>query len=271
MVDGAEPALQALRDLGVRLSIDDFGTGYSSLLRLKQLPVDQLKVDRSFVAGLGQDPGDTAIVAGIVGLARALGLAVVAEGVEREEQVVDLRAMGCEMAQGFYWCEPLPADALCDWFSRTPCRAPAVPQMATMIDAGTATSPSNAFTVVVVDDVADARALLRLALEAYGPFRVVGEADSGPAAIDCARRIQPDLVLLDLALPGASGLQALPEIILAAPRTEVAILSGFVSPSLEKTVRSRGALAYFDKRIPPVELVSRLVALLTPVDARPSS
>jgi diguanylate cyclase (GGDEF)-like protein/PAS domain S-box-containing protein len=271
MVDGAAPTLQALRDLGVRLSIDDFGTGYSSLLRLKQLPVDQLKVDRSFVAGLGRDPGDTAIVAGVVGLARALGLAVVAEGVEGEEQVIDLRAMGCELAQGFYWCKPLPADDLHRWLTAPPCPPPGLAGTATTRNPDRAEPRGEGFTVVVVDDVPDARALLRLALETFGPFHVIADADNASDAVECARRLQPDLVLLDLALPGASGLEALPEIIRASPRTQVVILSGFVSPSLEKTVRSIGALAYFDKRIPPAELVAELVARLSPVSALPAS
>ena len=100
-------ALQVLKSLGVRLSIDDFGTGYSSLSYLKHLPVDCLKIDRSFVWGLGQDPEGTAIVSAIVNLARDLGIEVVAEGVESAPQLEMLRALGCNLAQGFYFSEPL--------------------------------------------------------------------------------------------------------------------------------------------------------------------
>jgi EAL domain-containing protein (putative c-di-GMP-specific phosphodiesterase class I) len=105
-------ALDALRAQGVLIGIDDFGTGYASLTLLKRIPADLLKVDRSFMAGLGTDPQDTPIVRSVVGLAQALGLAAVAEGVETPEQVVELRAVACRYAQGFYFASPMPAAAL---------------------------------------------------------------------------------------------------------------------------------------------------------------
>jgi EAL domain-containing protein (putative c-di-GMP-specific phosphodiesterase class I) len=89
-------------------SIDDFGTGYSSLFYLKRLPADAIKVDKSFVRGLGESVEDTAIARMVIELAHTLGMEVIAEGVESEKQARLLREMGCDMAQGFYFAKPLP-------------------------------------------------------------------------------------------------------------------------------------------------------------------
>ncbi|MHB1444086.1 MAG: putative bifunctional diguanylate cyclase/phosphodiesterase [Acidimicrobiales bacterium] len=113
----AQSVLGALRGLGVRIALDDFGTGYSSLSYLHQFPIDCLKVDKSFVDGLGTADGDSSVVSGIVGLASALGLTVVAEGVETAVQAHLLSDLGCEMAQGFFFGRPMPADELArQWF-----------------------------------------------------------------------------------------------------------------------------------------------------------
>ena len=115
VMDDAEATLgvlTALKVLGVRLAIDDFGTGYSSLVYLKRFPVDQLKVDRTFVDGLGEHGDDAAIVASIIGLAHAVGIVAVAEGVETAEQLVALQGHGCGFGQGYLWSRPRPADEL---------------------------------------------------------------------------------------------------------------------------------------------------------------
>ena len=104
-------SLGSLRSLGVHLAVDDFGTGYSSMTYLKRFPVDALKVDRSFVDGLGREPEDTAICTAVVSLAHALGLRAIAEGVETPEQLAELRTLGCEMAQGYLFGKPQPAEA----------------------------------------------------------------------------------------------------------------------------------------------------------------
>jgi diguanylate cyclase (GGDEF)-like protein/PAS domain S-box-containing protein len=109
-----------LRDLGVHFAIDDFGTGYSSLSYLRRFQVDALKVDRSFVGGLGRNPEDSAIVAAVVSLAHALGLSAVAEGVETEDQLERLRALGCDLGQGHYLARPLPPEALDEQFHLRP-------------------------------------------------------------------------------------------------------------------------------------------------------
>ncbi len=101
--------LERLKGLGVQIAVDDFGTGYSNLAYLKRFPVDMLKVDKSFVDGLGENSEDTAITEAVVNLALALGLKPVAEGIETTGQVDLLRALGCELGQGYYFHKPLPA------------------------------------------------------------------------------------------------------------------------------------------------------------------
>jgi EAL domain-containing protein (putative c-di-GMP-specific phosphodiesterase class I) len=108
--ESAVTTLRALRRLGVHLSVDDFGTGYSSMSYLKRFPVESLKVDRSFIDGLGREPEDTAICTAVVSLAHALGLRAVAEGVETPEQLAELRTLGCELAQGYLFGRPAPAE-----------------------------------------------------------------------------------------------------------------------------------------------------------------
>ena len=107
--------LEALKALGISLSIDDFGTGYSSLNYLHQFPIDKLKIDQSFVRDMLDDPADLAITQAIIGLGQTLGLRVVAEGVEIEEEAALLRAAGCDELQGYLFARPMPAAALADW------------------------------------------------------------------------------------------------------------------------------------------------------------
>ena len=112
---GSIAILTELRALGVRISVDDFGTGYSSLGYLQRLPIDELKVDRAFVSPLASGARAASIVESIVALGHALGLTVIAEGVETDEQRRRLRRIGCDVAQGFLFSRPIPADAIPAW------------------------------------------------------------------------------------------------------------------------------------------------------------
>jgi EAL domain-containing protein (putative c-di-GMP-specific phosphodiesterase class I) len=108
-------ALEALHAMGVRLSIDDFGTGHSSLAYLKKLPMDELKIDRSFVMDIDENEDDDAIVRSTIDLAHNMGLSVVAEGVQSEAALQRLVALGCDEAQGYLFSRPLPAEELAHW------------------------------------------------------------------------------------------------------------------------------------------------------------
>jgi diguanylate cyclase (GGDEF)-like protein len=116
--EGAGLRLRTLRAIGVRVSVDDFGTGYSSLANLKNLPVDEVKIDKSFVRHLSREGDDAAIVEAVVHLVHRLGLAVVAEGVEDEVALQLLQRMGCDSAQGYLLSRPVPAHELASWLAR---------------------------------------------------------------------------------------------------------------------------------------------------------
>ena len=115
--------LHRLHQLGVKLSIDDFGTGYSSMAYLKQLPLDEVKIDKSFIKSMNKQTGDSSMVRAIIDLAHDLGLGVVGEGVENREIALMLRELGCDQAQGSYYADAMPFDQLTEWlqhFSRKP-------------------------------------------------------------------------------------------------------------------------------------------------------
>ncbi|HVM02361.1 MAG TPA: EAL domain-containing protein, partial [Acidimicrobiales bacterium] len=251
-------ALDRLKALGVAVGVDDFGTGFSSLTYLKRFPVDVLKIDRSFVAGLGVSREDAAIVAGVVDLAHAFGLTAVAEGVETIDQLDELRAIGCELGQGFLWCQPLPAAEAERWIAahsvaagRPPPRRPSSPGR----------PAAGGHRVLLVDDDRSLRALTRLQLEADGAFEVVGEAGDGREGIALARDLEPDLVLLDLAMPGMGGLEALPLIRSVAPDAKVAVLTALDRADVADSAARRGAAAV----IPRTADADRLAALLRPL------
>jgi EAL domain-containing protein (putative c-di-GMP-specific phosphodiesterase class I) len=110
--------LRAVRDLGVAIAIDDFGTGYSSLGYLAKMPVDSLKIDRTFTAAMLEDPGVTTLVSTIITLAHSLKLKVIAEGVESEEQAKILRLLRCDQMQGYLISKPLPVAEITALLSR---------------------------------------------------------------------------------------------------------------------------------------------------------
>jgi EAL domain-containing protein (putative c-di-GMP-specific phosphodiesterase class I) len=110
--------LHQLRALGVRISMDDFGTGYSSLSYLRSFPFDKIKIDRSFMHGLGEEKDSLAIIKAVIGLGQSLGMSTTAEGIETEEQLAAVRAQGCNEVQGFLFSPPLPQSGIDALFGR---------------------------------------------------------------------------------------------------------------------------------------------------------
>ena len=210
--EGVIARLVELTGLGVGLAIDDFGTGYSSLSYLRRFPVDQLKVDRSFVAGMGTNSEDLAIVASVVSLAHALGIRVVAEGVETVDQLEKLCEMGCDLAQGFNWLRPTDAFDMGNWLALRYASAgptPATPDL----------------RVLLADDRTGIRATLRIVLDIEDGFSVVGEAADGADTIALAGQLRPDLIVLDVNMPGMTGVQALPALRQVAPDATIVLLT----------------------------------------------
>lgn len=118
-IDHGAEVLRSLSKLGIIIAIDDFGTGYSSLSYLKRLPIDQLKIDRSFVMEMDHDDNDAAIVRSVIDLGHNLGIKVIAEGVERSNSMAILRTLGCDAAQGYHISRPMPAAQLDTWFQES--------------------------------------------------------------------------------------------------------------------------------------------------------
>jgi EAL domain-containing protein (putative c-di-GMP-specific phosphodiesterase class I) len=115
LTDKVADVFDKLKAQGVQISIDDFGTGYSSLSYLKKLPIDSLKIDRSFVRDIPEDRDDVEIASTIITMARGLGLGVVAEGIETREQLEFLKALGCDRGQGYFLVRPQPAEQISSW------------------------------------------------------------------------------------------------------------------------------------------------------------
>ena len=258
-------ALRMLKALGIRIAIDDFGTGYSSLTYLQRFPVDVLKIDKAFVEGLGDvrsRSNDRAIVSGVIDVAHAFGLTTIAEGAETREQVRQLQALGCELAQGFYWSPARPPDEAFEWM-HTVAAGVIAPRPRPDRD-----GPDRVMRTLLVDDDRSVRLLARLVLDDEPGFEVVGEAEDGRQAVALARHHQPDMVLLDLAMPGMGGLEALPLIRAAAPAAKVVVFSALEAEDHASRAHERGAAGYIQKGGEPEEVVAYLHEVLARAGSR---
>jgi len=250
--------LRQLKSLGLQISIDDFGTGLSSLAYLRRFPLDELKIDKSFVDGLGHDPEDTAIVAAVMGMAHALDLRVVAEGVETRDQAARLRTLGCDQAQGYFYARPGSAADIDDLLL-----AEAAVKAARQQGRGIrGTEGARLERALVVDDAADVRQLARSSLAAAG-FEVQ-EAASGEEAIAAARTFKPDCVVLDVNLPGMSGFDVC-RLLREDPEnqhTTIVMLTGDAEPAEKVEAFSLKADDYMVKPFSPRDLVSRVTSAM---------
>ena len=257
-IDYTIEILDELKALGLTVSIDDFGTGYSSLEYLHRMPIDEVKIDQSFVAGLGSDAVNTAIVASVISLAHAMHLEVVAEGVETSEQLERLHTLGCDFAQGYFIARPMPASEIDECLA-----ANASGQQFPRADpTGGAARSALSETVLVVDDAADVRMLAKMSLTAAG--FTVQEAGNGAAAVALARRVIPQCVLLDVSLPDMSGIavcKALRDDPVTAGCTIVMVTTHADSADKAEAFLV-GADDYIVKPFTPRELVARVRSAL---------
>jgi CheY-like chemotaxis protein len=195
---------------------------------------------------VGDEPEATAIVTAVVHLARALHLTTVAEGVETAAQRSQLQFLGCEQAQGYHWSRPVSADQLDAWLTYAP-------------KANADNRPDEPYSVLVVDDDEHQRELVTRILHTSGRFTVIGQAADGQAGIDAVRQHHPDLVLLDLAMPNVSGLEALPQILRTAPDTKVVLLSG--TGTSDGSV-PEGVSAFVRKNVQPPDLLEEMLIVM---------
>ena len=211
-------ALSALRDLGVHLVIDDFGTGYSAMSYLKDLPVSELKIDRSFIVDITSDERNLSIVRSLIRLAHSLSLRVVAEGVETTPALEVLVGLRCDYVQGFGIARPMPDAEVADWLERH-----ARPE-------GTRPSDDGPTTLLIVDDSPTVRA--RLAADASEAGWHVREVESAEDALTELARSIPDIIVLDHLLPGVSGVECIPRLREAGFDGPILLFTAFLTEAI---------------------------------------
>lgn len=228
--DDAIEKLAALKRIGVGISLDDFGTGYSSLAYLSRFPVDELKIDQSFIAGITSDPKAAGIATSVIALAHRMGLTVVAEGVETEAQLGYLRKNRCDLVQGYLFSRPVPAGAF-----------------ETMVQAGkslaAAVDPANRRALLVVDDDPNILASIRRLLRSQG-YHVL-TAGSAREAMELLASHQVQVILSDQRMPEMSGTELLQRVKQMHPDTVRIVLSGYTELQSVIAAINEGALYKF--------------------------
>ncbi|WP_186301577.1 EAL domain-containing protein [Denitromonas halophila] len=226
----ANEVLYRLKALGLRLSIDDFGTGYSSLAYLSQFPVDQLKIDRSFIKQIVTDAASEAISTSVIALAHRMGLRVIAEGVETEEQLAFLSRHDCDEIQGYYYSPPIPPSAF-------------AVLLASGKELAQSVAPELERTLLIVDDEPAVLAMMTIALDGQG-YRVL-TAKSAREALALLACNEVQVIMTDQRMPEMDGAELLKRVGVRYPHTLRIVLSGYGDiEHLHKAV-SRGEIYKF--------------------------
>jgi EAL domain-containing protein (putative c-di-GMP-specific phosphodiesterase class I)/FixJ family two-component response regulator len=231
-VTRSERSLRGLKDLGIQLSIDDFGTGYSSLSYLKRLPIDTIKVDRSFVQDITIDPNDASITRAIIGMAHSLKLKVVAEGVETEAQIATLVTEHCETIQGYYVSKPIPAEAATTFL-----------ESGWTIPSHLLGRPAKERTLLLVDDEESILSALRRLLRRED-YRILCGC-SGAEGLELLAKNDVDVVVSDQRMPGMTGEEFLRRTKELHPHTVRMVLSGFADMDSITSAINQGAIYKF--------------------------
>jgi diguanylate cyclase (GGDEF)-like protein len=239
--------LRAMRALGVRVAIDDFGTGHSSLAYLAKLPVDALKIDRSFIITMLQNVDTMTLVSTIISLARALKLKVVAEGVESEEQAKVLRLLRCDEMQGYLYSKPLPAAKLVELLHELP-ESPTPREKEVR--------GGRRANILVVDDDESMRELVRLHLANAGYD--VRLAEDAVAAGHLVLRNPPDLIIADVEMPYMDGFQFVEALKSDPAVSAIPVIFLTVRADGESRSKAIGAAGYLTKPL----VLDRLLAMV---------
>ncbi len=224
--------LDRLKAIGVHISVDDFGTGYSSLSYLKRIPLDWVKVDRSFVQDITADPSDASITRAVITMAHNLQLKVIAEGVETEGQLGLLIANKCDAIQGYYFSKPLPAEELVAFLH-------ADKRLASNLMAGL--NPER--TLLLVDDEENILMALKRLLRRDG-YRIL-TATSGREGLDVLSRNRVDVIVSDQRMPGMTGVEFLGRVKDIHPEAVSIVLSGYTELQSVTDAINEGAIYKF--------------------------
>ncbi|WP_239988790.1 EAL domain-containing protein [Paramagnetospirillum kuznetsovii] len=267
--------LESIRALGVTLSVDDFGTGYSSLSYLKTLPVDVLKIDRSFIADMLDNLDDATLVDAIIAMGHSMRLEVVAEGIETEDQLVYLAEHGCNSGQGYHFSPPLSPGRFRDFvLSRSSSNASSPSQV---FDSCRGTAPAG-IRVLFADDVDLVRLVFRDFLDGTGC--IIHEARDGAEAVEKFRaaRMPYDLIVLDLYMPGTDGFEAAKAIRAletkgGLDRTPIIALTAGNSEEERWKAKDSGFDRFLSKPIARTDLLEAMAEMLPPemTDSAPAA